>query len=132
MLAVADLAFDERRRWPRLDASCNALIRLSASLTFPCQIQNLSMRAAQVACDARYALLVHPRGGLVGPAEARAFDVSIAFPVNGAVRGFAARGRAVYCEGIANSSRMLLGLEFVNLELGARQLLANYLGNVRG
>ena len=89
------------------------------------------MRAVQVACDARYALLVHPRGGVVGPVDARAFDISIAFPVNGAVRGFAARGRAVYCEGIANSSRMLLGLEFVDLELGARQLLANYLGNLR-
>ena len=121
----------ERRRWPRLEMSCNGLVRLSDTLTFRCHLRNLSMSAAQIVCDARYALLVHPRGGPVGTTGARDFDLSLAFSINGTVRGFTARGRAVYCEALENSPQMLLGLEFVDLEVGARQLLANYIGDSR-
>jgi hypothetical protein len=137
MLAAAESRLDnasvapERRRWPRFDMSCNGLIRLSDTLTFRCQLRNLSMSAAQVLCDARYALLVHPRGGPVGAAGARDFDLSLAFAISGIVRSFMTRGRAIYCEAIGNSSQRLLGLEFVALEVGARQLLANYLGDSR-
>ena len=130
-----DLVAQDRRRHPRTDIACNALIRLSAALTFRCQVQNLSIEAAQVLCDPRYALLVHPRSGPVNPECSRALELSIAFPIDGTVRGFTTRCRTKYCEstlgGIAaTAAGMVMGLEFIDIEQGTRQLLANFLGSL--
>jgi hypothetical protein len=122
---------NERRRSLRFESSAIGLIRLTANLTFRCQLRNISMLSAQVMCDPRYALLIHPQGGAVNATTAREFDLSVAFPIDGSVRSFAARARAVYCTEMVNSPQMLLGLEFVTLDVGARQLLANYIGNLR-
>lgn len=121
---AAEPVSNERRRQRRVETACNALIRLSAALTFRCVVRNLSMNAAQVQCEPRYALLVNRQ---------RPFELSIAFPVDGAVRGFTARCRAKYCEprqegSAVSSMAMVLGLEFLDLEPATRQLLAGYLG----
>jgi len=114
----------ERRRQPRVDTTCNALMRLSAALTFRCKVRNLSMNAAQVLCEPRYALLVNRN---------RPVELSIAFPVDGAVKGFTAKCRAKYCEPHvgaqpAATADMVMGLEFLDLEQATRQLLAGFLG----
>ncbi len=124
----------ERRRSLRQETTCNALIRLSAALTFRCQIRNLSLEAAQVRCEPRYALLVHPRTGPVNPLASRPLELSIAFPLAGTVRGFSARCRTRYCvplpAEIGAEAGMVLGLEFIDLEQGPQQLLANFLGSL--
>ena len=124
----------EQRRSPRLATTCNALIRLSAALTFRCQLRNLSLTAAQVQCEPRYALLVHPHTGPVNPLSSRPLEISIAFPIGGTVRGFSARCLAKYCEPlhseIGATAGMVLGLEFMDIEQGLQQLLANFLGSL--
>ena len=128
-----DLVAQDRRRHPRTDIACNALIRLSAALTFRCQVQNLSIEAAQVLGDPRYALLIHPRSGPVNPECSRALELSIAFPIDGTVRGSTTRCRTKYCESTLGGSAaadMVMGLEFIDIEQGTRQLLANFLGSL--
>jgi PilZ domain len=120
----------ERRRQPRLVAECNALIRLSTALTFRCQVRNISMDAVQVSCDARYALLVHPRGGQLDPQDQRLLELSVAVPLGGSVRGFTTRCRTRYCERAADMSSMMLGLEFFDLDSSAAQLLASFIGTL--
>ncbi len=121
----------ERRRAERFVTRCNALIRLRSTLTFPCRVLNLTMDAAQVSCDARYALLVHPRD-LSG--HVRALDLSIALAVDGNVRGLTGRGVVLYRTDLAvacdTDSEMRLGIRFINLDPGARQLLATYLSSL--
>ncbi len=125
---VAEVA--ERRRAERFETQCNALIRLSQNLTFPCRVRNLSMDAAQVACDPRYALLVHPPESN----RLRLLELSMALNVNGSVRGVTAQGIALYrVEPSLNSGvndEMLLGVRFSALDAGAKQLLAAYLGSL--
>jgi len=116
----------DRRHHRRVDTTCNALIRLSATLTFRCLVRNVSMHAAQVLCEPRYALLVHRN---------RPLDLSIAFPFDGAVRGFTARCRAMYCESLSEARPdvapgMVMGLEFAELDQGPRQLLAGFIGTL--
>lgn len=84
------------------------------------------MEGVQVSCDTRYALLVHPRSEPLGPRDLRLLDLSIAFPVSGTVRGFTTRCRTRYCESAGNGSAMVLGLQFVELDSSAVQLLENF------
>lgn len=119
---AVDLAARERRREPRAGTRRNALIRLSATLTFRCQVRNLSFAGGQVLCDPRYALLVRP-GQLV--------DLSIAVPFAGGVRSLTACCRARYgvsMDGAAPdaASGMLMGLVFADVEPASRQLLADF------
>ncbi len=129
---LANSLAQERRRSPRQETTCSALIRLSAALTFRCELRNLSLEAAQVLCEPCYALLIHPRTGPVNPLASRPLELSIAFPLAGTVRGFSTRCRVKYCEplssGTITEARMVLGLEFIDIEQGPRQLLANFLG----
>ncbi len=128
-----DLVASDRRRHPRIDIACNALIRLSAALTFRCQVRNLSSEAAQVLCEPRYALLVHPRSGPVNPECSRALELSIALPIDGTVWGYTTRCRTKYCESTLGGSAaagMVMGLEFIDIEQGTRQLLVNFLGSL--
>ena len=129
-----DLVASDRRRHPRIDIACNALVRLSAALTFRCQVRNLSIEAAQVLCDPCYALLVHPRSGPVNPECSRALELSIALPIDGTVWGYTTRCRTKYCEstlgGSAAAAGMVMGLEFIDIEQGTRQLLVNFLGSL--
>jgi hypothetical protein len=121
----------DRRRSPRHAALCNALIRLSSSLTFRCQVRNLSLDAAQIVCDPRYALLIHPRSGPVHPGQARSVELSVAVPLDGTVRGLRMRCRARYCEPVADGLMMIMGLQFVDLDTQSRLLLAGFLGGLR-
>lgn len=89
------------------------------------------MEAAQISCDTRYALLVHPRSEPLGPRDLRLLDLSIAFPLNGTVRGFTTRCRTRYCESAGNGAAMVLGLQFVELDSSAVQLLADFIGTLR-
>lgn len=114
----------ERRSQRRLEAACNALIRLSDTLTFRCLLRNISLDAAQIVCDARYALLVQSGTG-PGP-RARNMEISIALPVDGTVRGFTAFCVARYCEPL-EGDHMVLGLQFLDLDLPARGLLRDFL-----
>ena len=129
-----DLVASDRRRHPRIDIACNALVRLSAALTFRCQVRNLSIEAAQVLCDPCYALLVHPRSGPVNPECSRALELSIALPIDGTVWGYTTSCRTKYCEstlgGSAAAAGMVMGLEFIDIEQGTRQLLVNFLGSL--
>ena len=126
----ADTVSADRRAHPRLSTTRNALIRLSSALTFRCTVRNISIAATQVACDPRYALLIHPRGGPIAPAMARTLELSIALPIHGTVRGFTSRCRILYCEPSASDS-MLLGLQFVELDWNSKPLLASFLGASR-
>lgn len=128
----------DRRRHCRFETACNALIRLSAALTFRCEVRNLSIEAAQVLCDARYALLMHPRTGTGNPRYNRPIELSIAFPVDGIVRGFATHCHTKYCEPTqgrrvaagTTGAGMIMGLEFIDVGQGPRQLLTNFLGSL--
>lgn len=122
----------ERRRRPRIETACNALVRLSRTLTFRCRVLNLTLESCQILCDPRYALLIHPDAGQVERAAARAFEISIALPFVGATRGFTTGCRARYCTTALPSHAgegegMVVGLEFETAEPVSRQLLADYL-----
>lgn len=115
----------ERRARYRLAASCNALVRLSDTLTFRCTLRNISAVAAQVVCDARYALLVesgadHPQQ------QSRPLEISIALPIDGTVRGFTAFCVARYCAPF-EGHRMVLGLQFVDIDRPARGVLEDFI-----
>jgi hypothetical protein len=112
----------ERRARHRLEAACNALIRLSDTLTFRCMLRNISLDAAQIVCDARYALLVQSGPG----SRSRNMEISIALPVDGTVRSFTAFCSARYCEPF-EGDHMVLGLQFVDIDLPARGLLRDFL-----
>ncbi len=112
----------ERRARHRLEAACNALIRLSDTLTFRCMLRNISLDAAQIVCDARYALLVRSGPG----SRSRNMEISIALPVDGTVRSFTAFCSARYCEPL-EGDHMVLGLQFIDIDLPARGLLRDFL-----
>jgi hypothetical protein len=115
----------ERRARHRIPAECNALVRLSDALTFRCTLRNVSAEAAQVVCDARYALLLRSAEGLPQPGP-QPLEISIALPLNGTVRGFTAFCVARYRAPLGDD-RMLLGLQFRDLERSARALLDDFL-----
>ena len=69
----------ERRDGPRFSVSSNALIRLSPTLTFRVQVRNLSLSAAQIVCEPRYALLV-PLEPEAIPGKKPLIEISIALP----------------------------------------------------
>ena len=46
----------------RIPIESNALVRLAEYLTFRARLRNISADAAQIICDSRYALLIHPGG----------------------------------------------------------------------
>ena len=114
----------ERRAQRRLEAACNALIRLSDTLTFRCLLRNISFEAAQIVCDARYVLLVQSGPG--SRSRSRNMEISIALPVDGTVRSFTAFCSARYCEPL-EGDHMVLGLQFVDIDLPARGLLRDFL-----
>ncbi len=108
----------ERRMDQRIAVSCNALLRLSATLTFRCLVRNLSRDAAQIVCNARYALLVPPSTAGCH----RALEVSIALPSAAGVCAFTAACVVKYCVPDAGD-RMALGIKFVDLERAERTKL---------
>jgi len=117
----------ERRAFPRIELSCNGLVRLSDTLTFRCLVRNLSREATQVVCDARYALLVMPAAGAGGRfAQHRRLEVSIALPMAGSVSAFTAACVAKYCVPF-EGDQMRLGLKFVDLDRAARGLLGEFI-----
>jgi len=116
----------ERRAQRRLEAACNALIRLSDTLTFRCLLRNISLDAAQIVCDARYALLVQSGTDHGSGSRPRHVEISIALPIDGTVRGFTAFCIARYCEPF-EGDHMVLGLQFIDLDLPARGLLRDFL-----
>jgi hypothetical protein len=125
---AVELTPSERRREPRVATTRNALIRLTATLTFRCQVRNLSLSGGQVLCDPRYALLVR-QGHLV--------DLSIAVPFAGGVRSMTASCRASYRLAVDggtpdSASGMLMGLEFATVESASRQMLADFVDSLLG
>ncbi len=116
----------ERRAQRRLEATCNALIRLSDTLTFRCLLRNISLDAAQIVCNARYALLVQSGTAHATGPRPRNMEISIALPVDGTVRGFTAFCTARYCEPF-EGDHMVLGLQFIDLDLPGRGLLRDFL-----
>jgi len=121
----------ERRALPRIEVSCNALIRLSDTLTFRCLLRNVSREAAQVVCDARYALLVQPAGAAGQLTRRRRLETSIALPVAGTVRGFTTFCVAKYCVAV-EGDHMILGLKFVDLDRASSALLGHFLASLAG
>lgn len=122
-------AFDvrlERRASARIETSHNGLVRLSDTLTFRCHVRNLSFDAAQIECDARYALLVQPAGAAGRLARLRRVEMSIALPIVGNVCAFTAACTALYCVP-AEGDRMLLGMRFVGLDRTARGVLRDFI-----
>lgn len=130
--SVVALPSVERRGSSRFKVGCNALVRLSETLTFRCLLRNISMDAAQVVCDARYALLVQSAGAPGQPASRqRSLEVSIALPASGTVRGFTAHCRPKYCEPL-EGDHMILGLQFVDLDRTSSQLLGDFIAVLHG
>ncbi|HMM76735.1 MAG TPA: PilZ domain-containing protein [Gammaproteobacteria bacterium] len=125
-LVLTDTNSAERRAYPRIGASCNALLRLSDTLTFRCLVRNLSREAAQVVCDARYALLVQPAGTMGRRARHRGLEISIALPLAGSVSAFTAACVAKYCAPF-EGDHMVLGLKFVDLDRASRAQLGEFL-----
>ncbi|MGE3771618.1 MAG: PilZ domain-containing protein [Gammaproteobacteria bacterium] len=123
---AADTQSAEHRAYPRLTVSCNALVRLSDTLTFRCLVRNLSREAAQIVCDARYALLVQPAGTTGRHARHRRLEISIALPLAGSVSAFTAACVAKYCVPF-EGDHMLLGLKFVDLDRASRAQLGEFL-----
>ena len=122
-------SIDERRRRMRHDVVCNALVRLTTALTFRCLLRNLSLDAAQIVCDARYALLVQPANTFAGAIRQHKLEISIALPANGTVRGLTTFCRPKYCERL-QGDHMVLGLQFVDMEAGSRQLLDDFIAEL--
>lgn len=117
----------ERRACSRAAVSCNALVRLSDTLTFRCLVRNLSREAAQIVCDARYALLVQPAADTVGRfTRHRRLEMSIALPIAGNVSAFTAACVAKYCVPF-EGDHMLLGLKFMDLDRASRALLVDFI-----
>jgi len=123
---AAESSSTERRAHARIAVHCNALVRLSDTLTFRCLVRNLSCEAAQIVCDARYALLVQPSTTLSRLAVRRSLDISIAPPLAGSMRALTAACVAKYCVPV-EGDHMLLGLKFVDLDRAARSLLGEFI-----
>ena len=117
----------ERRDLERSALSCNALIRLAEYLTFRAQLVNISADAVQIACDARYALLIQP-GGIVD--ESRQIDISIALPHDDRADDFKASCRVKYCVN-AEANQMVLGLQFVTMDFRSVQYLDRFMESQR-
>jgi hypothetical protein len=116
----------DRRGFPRVELKRRALLRLSADLTFRGTLQNISNDAAQVLCELRYALLIHPAGDDSTPDSERAVDISVALPGEDGLDDFKARCRLVYC--VRYDDRyMALGLQFVETDARSVQRLDRFL-----
>jgi hypothetical protein len=119
------LGANDRRDLKRVPLACNALVRLAEYLTFRAQLRNISTDAAQVICDPRYALLIHPGGADTVPDENRLIDISIALPEDDRAGDFKACCRVKYCVD-ADDGRMILGLQFVTMDYRSVQHLDRY------
>ena len=87
---------------------------------------NLSNEAVQVACETRYALLIHPDGVAPAATNGRLLDISIAIPVDGGNAEVKARCRVKYCVKPAAAperDEMILGLQFVRMDFTSIQHL---------
>lgn len=115
----------ERRDGPRFSVTSNALIRLSPTLTFRVQVRNLSLSAAQIVCEPRYALLVQLEPEAI-PGKNSLIEISIALPGPHTSRGFTTACRALYREQL-NEQQMILGLHFEPAARHSQQLLGEYL-----
>jgi len=120
----------DRRDLERVPLTCNALVRLAEYLTFRAQLRNISTDAAQVVCDPRYALLIHPGGVDAVPDENRLIDISIALPEDNRVGDFKACCRVKYCVD-SDDGRMALGLQFVNMDFRSIQHLDHYMESAK-
>lgn len=116
----------ERRDLKRIPIESNALVRLAEYLTFRARLRNISADAAQIICDSRYALLIHPGGVDEVPDPARLIDISIALPENNSSGEFKACCRVKYCVA-ASDDRMMLGLQFVSMDFHSVQQLDRFM-----
>jgi hypothetical protein len=116
----------DRRGFPRVELQRNALLRLSADLTFRGILRNISHEAVQVLCELRYALLIHPAGAGAAPEAERLVDVSVALPDEDGLGDFKARCRLVYCVRY-DDQYMALGLKFVETDNQSVQRLDRFL-----
>lgn len=130
-ISVVPRASEERRAFPRIELSCNGLVRLSDTLTFRCLVRNLSREAAQVVCDARYALLVQPARAAGRFTRHLRLEVSIALPMPGSVAAFTSACVAKYCVP-CEGDQMRLGLKFVDLDRASQGLLGDFLAGRAG
>ena len=116
----------EQRDLRRIPIECNALVRLAETLTFRARLRNISADAAQVICDPRYALLIHPGGADAAPDENRLIDIAVALPEFEDVGEFKARCRVKYCVQY-DEERMALGLQFVTMDFQSIQHLDRFI-----
>ena len=116
----------ERRDLKRIPFECSALLRLAEYLTFRARLRNISADAAQVICDPRYALLIHPGGTDAAPDDNRLIDISIALPEFENAGDFKARCRVKYCVD-HEDAQMLLGLQFGTMDFQSVQHLDRFI-----
>ena len=116
----------ERRDLNRIPIECNALVRLAEYLTFRARLRNISADAAQVICDPRYALLIHPGGTDSAPDKNRLIDIAVALPEFENVGEFKAQCRIIYCVNF-DEERMALGLQFVTMDSHSIQHLERFI-----
>ena len=115
----------ERRSKTRVALDCRALVRLHNNITFPAQLRDISVAAAQIVCDARYALLIDPSGDGESLRESLPLELAVALPGD-ELNEFKTRCRVKYCTVAPNSSsrrQMLLGVKFLGIDFGLMQKL---------
>jgi hypothetical protein len=116
----------ERRLQPRVGIDCSALIRLNPAITFPAKLTDLSHSAAQVVCDARYALMIDPSGSGKSLEESKPLELAVALPFDDFAEDFKTRCRVKYCSTIPGSQqreKMVLGLKFLSTDFVMLQKL---------
>ena len=115
----------ERRLKTRVAINCRALIRLHNAVTFPAQLRDISVSAAQIVCDARYALLIDPSGNGASLRESLPLELAVALPGD-EHNEFKTRCRVKYCTEAPHSNsrrQMLLGVKFLGIDFGLMQKL---------
>ena len=116
----------ERRLQPRVGINCSALIRLNPAITFPATLKDLSHGAAQVVCDARYALMIDPSGNGKSLEESKPVELAVALPSHDLAADFKTRCRVKYCSPVPGSrqrEQMILGLKFLSTDFVMLQKL---------
>ena len=115
----------DRRSTARVVLNCRALIRLHNGITFSAQLRDISLTAAQILCDARYALLIDPSGTGDSLRESLPLEFAVALPGEEA-NEFKTRCRVKYCSVVPQNQtrrQMLLGLKFLGIDFGLMQKL---------
>ncbi|MEM7465358.1 MAG: PilZ domain-containing protein [Pseudomonadota bacterium] len=108
----------DRREKSRVSLRCRALVRLQNGVTFPAEVRDISANAAQIVCDARFALLVSPSGEEDDLHRSAPLDLAIALPGD-KVHEFRTRCRVKYCApNREQRNHMILGLRFLGVDFG--------------